>query len=246
MMTPPVLLAAGAGWVEAVIVLFMIGGWVVSQLVNASKSANPSPPVRPAPRPESRPDSRPTPPPRAGSQRDSRETSTNDEIAEFLRRAKERRGDRGPADVEVASPAPYRQTETPTPRSHRSVEPVVEAEVLTQGTLAEHVAAHMAPGRVSDHASHLTDEISQTDERLAERLHRKFDHRLGSLDQDDLMASDPSPEPQSASSDPSAGSLIGSAPLSAAGLNQLLRTANGMRTAIILGEIVERPEHRWS
>lgn len=102
-------------------------------------------------------------------------------------------------------------------------------------TVAEHVDQHLKRNEFAERASHLGEQLSQTDERLEARLHKKFDHGLGSLaarrearEADDLAK-------QGASTDTSmADSVI-----------QALSTPLGVQQAVIMSEVLTRPTDRW-
>jgi hypothetical protein len=120
-----------------------------------------------------------------------------------------------------------------------AAEPVVDAEVLDENDLE--VIAEPAPAKigsrhldttdVSEHAEHLGYQLSQTDERLEDRLHKAFDHDLTSVS-DGLGGL-----PETPSSD-AAGAAAGE-------IVAMLREPSNVRNAILLAEIINRPEHRW-
>jgi hypothetical protein len=115
--------------------------------------------------------------------------------------------------------------------------PAAKVHELAEQDVAEHVTDHLDTTEYADRASHLGEEVGEADERLEEHLHEAFDHKLGTLKHEKLGTLkhedlDPSSDKKSSESSPQ-------------GLQQLLRTKSALRNAIILREIIDRPDHRW-
>jgi hypothetical protein len=89
------------------------------------------------------------------------------------------------------------------------------------------------PRRVST----LSSSLEKADEQEEARVHNVFDHTLGQFGGG--IAADDAEQP---SSQPGAAALPASA---AAGLAVMLADRANVRTAIVLSEILQRPEHRW-
>lgn len=153
----------------------------------------------------------------------------DDEIGEFLRRAGQQRRGSPPAP----QPSP---TQAPRPNPpFRRPETVVQAEVVRQpsgGEVSEHVRTQLDTSEFSRREEHLADDVTQADEKRDERLRGVFDHRLG----------------QFASSSPDASSAASgeSVSMGADALIALLTTPQTVRQAIIINEILQRPEQRWT
>jgi hypothetical protein len=179
-----------------------------------------------------------------------------DEIEEFIRRAAERRKQqaqgqqparRPPAQQPAAQKPPaQRPPAPPKPRPPlappMSPRPVVEAEVVS-AELAEHVSSHVASHldthQFAERAAHLGEETALSDDRLEARLHQKFDHRVGRLTKTSLNQVEDIPDP---------GQRLAAAPavsLSPQALVQMLQSPQQLRGAIILKEVLDRPEHNW-
>ena len=164
------------------------------------------------------------------------------DIEEFLRKAAERRRQQQQKN---------RRGPTPSQRVRELVETgqieVVEAvEVEPQGkqtrlsrpirdlrdqSISEHVDSHIDTSDISEHASHLGERIQNIDDRVAERLQRKFDHDVSRIDdlptvQDDEVAKVTKDDV----------SLI------AQDLVRMMRTPQNVRQAILLSEILQRPK----
>ncbi|NUQ65391.1 MAG: hypothetical protein HUU20_23230 [Pirellulales bacterium] len=78
-------------------------------------------------------------------------------------------------------------------------------------------------------AERLGREIDQTDERMVAHLHKVFDHEVGTLRHSQAQVQTDSPLPQT----------------TAAGLAAMVGDPVRLRQAILMNEILQRPEHRW-
>ena len=179
--------------------------------------------------------------------------ANRDEVEEFLRRAAARRAaaaqqqQRPPAQPAGWSPPPSPPPPPQPPRRPASLSEVVmlqpvqpvEAEVV-EAELAEQpdrlgrgVAQHMrGTQEIAEHTRHLGEEVDQADDKLEAHLHKVFDHKLGDLKKSTLEAAAVSPS--QASRD---GALPG-----AASIARLLVDPQNVRNAIILAEILRRPD----
>lgn len=168
-----------------------------------------------------------------------------DEIEEFIRRAAERRkqqGQRKPPPK--APPPPVRPPAAPPtiankPRTPLASTlfgpPVVEAEIVSAQVVDEvsaHVASHLSTQQFTERASHLGEETALADDRLEAHLHQKFDHQLGTLTRSTMSA------PATVTSGPAPT-------LSPSAVVEMLRSPQQIRNAIILSEVLARPDHQW-
>lgn len=151
----------------------------------------------------------------------------DDEIAEFLRRAvQQQRGGRPPQQAELAE--------------------VVEPEVLpgpVGGQVSRHVGEHLDTAKFRRRASQLGDEVAHADDQMDQRLHQKFDHRVGRLvgtagESAEAAGVEEATEPEDR--------VIELPTTAAAGLPVLLSSAQNIRQAIVISEILNRPEDRWT
>ena len=147
-----------------------------------------------------------------------------EEIEEFLRRAAAKRAEALDPNAQPQRPIRVDYVEPEIV----DVE-VIEPDPYTDG-VADHVARHLDTSSYEARESRLGQQVGQADEKLESRLHDKFDHRLGALDTDDMMASD---EPES------------QVPATPNDIARLLGSAENIRNAIILNEILQPPEQRW-
>jgi hypothetical protein len=172
----------------------------------------------------------------AGGPRDK-----GDELAEFLRRvAKRRAAQASQQQQEVVIIPP--QTPAPAP-PRRLVEEVVEEvhvieEEPTGADVAAHVSRHLNTAEYEARAQRLGERAGQADDDMESHLRQVFEHRVGKL---------PSMEsrsvPLSERSAASTASVEGITP--AAEIAGTLRHPQTIRQAIILSEILGRPDHRW-
>lgn len=180
------------------------------------------------------------------------------DIEEFLRKAAERRKQQAqqqggaapppaappppapppPPPPQRMAPPPRVQPPPPAPRpvevrdssnrlasQTRPLSEPVDPEVLRRGeTVAEHVQRQINTSQISDHARKLGADVGQTDERLEQRLHEKFDHSVGTLGSRKSVTTE---------------ELL---PSSGQDLLELLTNPRSIRQAILLSEILKRPE----
>ena len=166
------------------------------------------------------------------------------DIEEFLRRAAERRkkqlkqkqaGQAGQQQQQQRQPRaqPPQRTQQPPRRlviADNEVEVVRKKKIdLRDESVSQHVSRHLDSSRVTEQASHLAEKLEQADERLEERLHKKFDHDLGSLE-GKKRPEQIAPVVTSQAISPLANDLI-----------EMLRTPKTMRQAIIIAEVLKRP-----
>ncbi len=157
----------------------------------------------------------------------------NAEIEQFLKRATQKRGERPMRERAAGS-----QPKAP-PRPPRE-EPVDVEPIERRGfnSVAASVEKHMANRGFSERAEHLTDDISRADEQMEEHLQKAFGHRVGTLPSDAASAAAaPVNDAETAVTFQPSGV--------AASLAAALATPQGMRQAVVLSEILARPEHRW-
>lgn len=166
----------------------------------------------------------------------------DDEIADFLRTAGEHReaGQRRPGGAPVGTtpprPAPSRpgaplpsRPATPPPR------PPVEQplEVIPLEPRPRHLAESLATRTLTTGSlGQLTTNVAEADDRLEDHLRQVFRRDLSSLGagEEKAVSAPAAPLPSTA----------------AVGLAAMLASGDNLRNAIILSEIINRPEHRWS
>ena len=154
----------------------------------------------------------------------------SNEIAEFLRRAAERRAAESRPRIEIVE-----------------ADVVEDAEIIDPGNepgadVAQHVAKRMSTAAFSQRVATLGAAVDQADDRMESHLQEKFVHGLGQLGArtgaaqasalDQSQAAPPTKAPETTA-------------ILASDLMGMLRNRQQLRTAILLSEILQRPEHRW-
>jgi hypothetical protein len=182
-----------------------------------AKMRKPQPPGR-AGRPAANPAGRPAP------------RGVEDEIGEFLRRAAGRRGGQAPARRPPPPP--------PVP---------VEAEVVLErppgDQVKEHVGEYLNTGSFARRAAHLGERVSGTEKQTAQHLQQAFGHDVSQLAGKPGEASQAPAVEEASDAEDRLTELPSTA---AAGLAAMLSNAESIRQAIIINEILPRPEHRWT
>jgi hypothetical protein len=169
----------------------------------------------------------------------------SDEIEDFLRRAAQRQS------APQSPPAqPVRQIPKKFPRP--AVEPILAVAVdeTTEkpqpkpvgGQVTEHVQKYLDAGEFSRRTSRLGDEVAQTDREIDEHLHQVFDHTVSRL----------SNVPGEAAAPPVAVAppgMVETSPdelaTSAENLLAVFSDPDLLCQAVVLSEILHRPEERW-
>jgi hypothetical protein len=130
------------------------------------------------------------------------------------------------SEVVILEPAPVASVEAE----------VVDAELADQqDRLGRFVAQDLRGAQeIEAHTRQLGAEVDRADDKMEARLHQVFDHSVGQLKK---QATDSIPKtPEGADIAPA---------LTSANLAELMRSPPAIRSAIVLGEILHRPEERW-
>jgi hypothetical protein len=229
------LFAGLEDWISFLIPVVVFVIWVLNQVF--SKMAQPAPPPRP--RPDMR---RPNPPnPQAARPRPAA-AGVDNEIESFLRRAAQQRGQRPP---EPSRPQPVQAAPEPARRLTQrgdvfgqqvKVQPealveavAVDDRVLSSGGVSELSQRHLEPSDFGQRAP-IVSQVEMADEQMQAHLEQTFDHKLGRLTK------------RATADSPDADANVRS---TAAGVAALLRNPGTLRQAVLLQEILTRPEHKW-
>ncbi|MHC4403003.1 MAG: hypothetical protein ACYTG0_25355 [Planctomycetota bacterium] len=160
------------------------------------------------------------------------------EIDEFLGRGGP---GAGPAGAEI-QPAPPPRMNAP-----RQVPVDTEIELLEplddDAGVAEHVRSRIPTRKFGGLDSEVGEGLAHAEDRMEERLHGVFDHRVGSL------AGTPGESAQITrplEADAPQDRVDASPAVAAAGLAAALANPGDLRQAIIMSEILQRPQHRWT
>ncbi len=238
---PSVLLAAGADemvWLGVVILFLVIGalGQVMAKIhearrVEEARRRGPIPPARGA---------------RPGVPRDA--DPLRRQVDDFVRAPGQRpAAPRPAAPRSPRQPAPQPAGRKPTALPRRAEEPldIGPAAVLPEpenAGVADHVRSHVPAAGFGSFVSDVGTGFAQTPEAMAGHLHEVFDHRLGTLGGTPGESSEGAEAEDSAAPEDHVLVVSGTA---AAGLAAVLAEPASLRQAVVLNEILARPEHRW-
>lgn len=161
-----------------------------------------------------------------------------DEIGEFLRRAaRHRQGQPAPPPRPGARPA------VAGPAGQQLVEAEVVRRTALGDEIQQHAGEYLDAGAFRRRASELGEEVALADDRIEERLHAKFGHEVSSLAE--IPGESTAPPKAKGAIEPE--DLVAQLPsTAAAGLAAMLSNAQSIRQAIVISEILTRPEGRWS
>lgn len=223
------LLAAAEDWLKVIGVLVFIVIWLFNHFVGNSAKAKPQQRQQPMARPQG--DAKPP----------AEQPQLVGEIEEFLKRANQKRQDRTrkkPA-AKVVKPAPA--PAAPTRRLVQSSADQQGFEVNVGGSVAEHVQKHLDTREFSNRAEHLIDDIKKGDVERETHLKQVFDHKLGRLADTSNTRSD-----QQIVKDTATQVATDAAAIAAATpIASMLANPESLKQAVVLNEILSRPEHRW-
>ncbi len=234
-MNPLGLLFADGGWIGVVVFLIFVIFSILSQLAGKWKEVQKEAARR----------ARANQPAHFPKPADPLE----DEIAEFLRRAAERQKPvqaERPAGRPPPSPPPRATGEAmrpfrppPTP-----VEPVVVGEPLPQESVAEHVRDRFGRPQFGQVGSPgLGREVAQADEKVGDRLREKFGHQVSRLAG---VSGEAAAVPLAVEPTVPADRVAAPPAVDAATMAALLTNPATLRQAVLVSEILHRPEERWS
>ena len=225
--TVPLLAAINADVVETILVLVVIVVGTLLELIMKTRQAQP-------PGGRARPQQPPRPVPKDAA----------DEIDDFLRRAAGQRTPQaaGQRTAQAAQPARVAAAGAAAPK------PVV-AEVVAVapvgGQVTEHVQKYIDTEQFTRRGAQLGEEVvAEVDREIDQHLRQVFDHSVSRLAAVPGEAATPPVafEPLELSE----ASAIEIPATFATGLTDLLTSAESIRQAIVLNEILHRPEERWA
>jgi hypothetical protein len=218
MFIPPPIVAIDLEDIIKVVFFLIIGAfWLIKQLMGqeAAKPKRPAPPQVPPP-------VRPA----AG------QGPLQDEVADFLRQARQRKGHAQEARVEVfQQPQQAKKKRTEKPAKGRRAR-----ELKERHDVDEHVRDRLDTSKFSERAEQLGDLVEASNLQLQEHLKEKFSHDLGQLGRSGLA--------EAATQPASVAVAPATAESPAAAIADLLRRPESVRQAIILQEILRRPTGR--
>jgi hypothetical protein len=217
-------LLADADIFKFIVAIVFILITVLNKLLSGGKEAKAAK-KPPAPRPREVP---PVPNVRKAQQ---------DEIDEFLRRAAD---NLKPKRQTAKSPPPKAPPPTKKQPPRRLVEISQEVQPLqpAQGeSVAAHVQKRMSTSEFDQRASHIVDDIVDADRKREQHLQQAFGHRVGTLTDTSVFEIATTETAENVVTQTAAAGLP---------LASLLASPDSLRRAIVLNEILVRPEQRWS
>ena len=170
-----------------------------------------------------------------------------DEVEEFLKRVAQMRAQ---AEAQAKSrqqrPQPQQPPQPPPQPSPPRLVPARQESAPLQSAAAEVVDAELADSddgvarhvtqylrgteQIAEHTRHLGEKVDAADKQMEAHLHQVFDHQLGHLK---MTATDSSAV---------AASDVKRTGFTAGTIVDMLLSQDNIRTAVILGEILRRPE----
>lgn len=175
-----------------------------------------------------------------------------DEIGEFLRRAAQRRGQpqpptprpQQPARPAQAGPRPPRPGRPPVPPVPRRVEEPLDIEIIEDAEPVGHLRGELSREKLGHLQTHIgRGTVPPVERKIGDHLHETFDHQVGHLGGPPGDAARPTDIQEAGSPDDAVSPWPSTA---AAGLAAMLSSGEGVRQAILIHEILDRPEHRWT
>lgn len=144
-----------------------------------------------------------------------------------------------PPQTRMPSAAPAPRPAAPRPAAANRPRPPIAApreQAAKRESVADHVRHHIDEGARSlgQQASQLGRRIVQDDAEFDVQLKAKFDHEVGTLASKERLTDTPSQSPE-----------MGGSSSPAAQLAAMLANPEGVRQAIIMNEILQRPGDRW-
>jgi hypothetical protein len=149
------------------------------------------------------------------------------DIEEFLRRAAERRNQQ----VQQQKQAQPKQPSQRLREVISEVEIVEPSPTMRQQGVAEHVRTHINTSEIAKHARNLGERIQNVDDAVAERLGSKFDRDFSKMDNRATITDDGQNQTTRDDSSQIARELV-----------QMLKSPATVRQAIVVSEILKRPD----
>lgn len=164
------------------------------------------------------------------------------DIEDFLRHAFERLSDKNvdsDSEEEMIVDADVVEIPEKLESELQATQVVGDGGPLGRG-LEKHLEHHVDTSQIARHTAQMGQEVAEADEQMEAHIHEKFDHQIGTLKS--TLAETPIPQHEHFQSHDDMVTIEGT---SGKKLASLLKNRDGMRRAIVLSEILNRPEDRW-
>jgi hypothetical protein len=216
------LLAAGNGdlikiAVIALIVIISVIGQLLAKMRQVRPPGGGPPPPRPVP------------------------ADVADEIGEFLRRAAQRRGAGGRQPAGTKQPPPLAEQPPPL-RAEQPVQAELVAAAPVGGQVDEHVQKYLDEQDFSRRGDELGKDVAHVDKEVDQHLQQVFSHPVSKLE---AVPGEAAAPPVAYEPPDLVGASAEIPATFATGLLDLVSSPDSLRQAIILSEILHRPEDRW-
>ena len=160
------------------------------------------------------------------------------EIEDFLQRAAKAR--------KTEQVRPVRQPQS-QPQVRPPVQKPVQVEVVRDAPVGEKIGRQVETDldtrEFTQRETRLGSEVAAADKQIDEHLHQVFDHRMGKLE---FLPGEAATAPvPTAPVELTEQSLLDIPATFATGLTDLLADPDSVRQAIVLNEVLHRPEERW-
>ena len=196
-----------------------------------------------AQKPVGKPQQRPLPGQQPRPQRQKPADRLESEIEDFLRRAA--RGKDKPVDAEVIEPGRGRQRMV---QQKKKVSNQIKRAPLRE-SVADHVDSHMKSDPVGRDSSRLGQSVADEIDRIEDHVHDVFDHKLGSLKETKPAVTNEKADIDDRGTDSSVWEDVGVKQQRAADetarrnteILEMLRSPHNIRQAIIMAEVLKRP-----
>ena len=168
----------------------------------------------------------------------------DDEVDEFLRKAQERKLRRQASTQPAKADRPLRRRAT-KPMVAEAVEETPKPTLKPVGDqLTEHVEKYLSADEFGKRTSQLGGEVLEAEKELDQHFHQVFDHRVSELET--VPGETAVPPAAVEPSELSAEVAPEAAPDFVLGVLDLLSSPESLGQAVILNEILHRPEERWA
>lgn len=221
------ILIADMAWVKPVLAIVFMVVVGINKLLSARNNVKPQAARPRVPKPQ------PVPPAaRQQIEQQQMQVMRDDvqrEVQAFLRQAEEKKRGQAarPVPPVVRQPKSKKPSKQPSKQPPQPTAAPVARRRLGEG-VAEHVAEHLQSGEFSRRAAHLTDDLARADQARQEHFARTFSHQVGRLETTATSAGPPAP---TAVPSPAGARLV-----------ELLRDPTNIRSAIVMNEILNRPQ----
>jgi hypothetical protein len=158
-----------------------------------------------------------------------------DEIEEFMRRAATKAST-------TASARPMRRPPTRLP-AEKPVQAEVVADAPVGAKIGKQVERDLDTEEFTKRTTQLGSEVAQADKEIDDHLHQVFDHHVSKLEF--VPGEAATPPVVVGPVELTEQSLLDIPATFATGLTDLLADPDSVRQAIVLNEVLHRPEERW-